>query len=471
MDGISVCSDQRSGNGGIRMETYLEKLLSQIRCKKARPYIAEEIRDHIESQIADNLSEGMTYEEAEKNAVTDMGDPVEVGISLDRIHKPKIAWKLLVIVGILSLLGILIQQSILRQPGFQELETWRQEVYRCIVIGFLLMCVIYFLDYTLIAKYSRFIGVFILILGGLRLTSFFGVDINGVGNWIGFGRLRVAVTSLMMFYVPIYGAILYKYRDGGVSALCRAILWLILPVFITSRIPSLGVAVIMMVSMLIELTVAVWKGWFQLPVKKTIIGVWLFFAAVPAILLTVKYAFHMLETYQEARIRSYLSHSGDANYMTATLHKFNENILLWGNSGKDVVGGLPEFNQDYIFSYILNSYGLLAGIFVAAILAALVLFMFGAAARQKNELGMVMGFGCGMIILLNISLNFAGMLGWIPLTSTFLPFLSVGRNNILLCYALVGIILSIYRYKDVYPKKFKASQVSLQKTITLKLDM
>lgn len=91
--------------------------------------------------------------------------------------------------------------------------------------------------------------------------------------------------------------------------------------------------------------------------------------------------------------------------------------------------------------------------------------------QTENELGMVMGFGCGMIILLNISLNFAGMFGWIPLTSTFLPFLSFGRNNILLCYALVGIILSIYRYKDVYPKKFKASQVSLQKTITLKLDM
>ena len=136
MDGISVCCDQRSGNGGIRMETYLEKLLSQIRCKKARPYIAEEIRDHIECQIADNLSEGMTSEEAEKNAVTDMGDPVEVGISLDRIHKPKIAWKLLVIVGILSLLGILIQQSILRQPGYQELETWRQEVYRYTTEGF-----------------------------------------------------------------------------------------------------------------------------------------------------------------------------------------------------------------------------------------------------------------------------------------------------------------------------------------------
>lgn len=66
VDGISIRGHQCSGNGGIRMETYLEKLLSQIRCKKARPYIAEEIRDHIECQIADNLSEGMSYEEAEK---------------------------------------------------------------------------------------------------------------------------------------------------------------------------------------------------------------------------------------------------------------------------------------------------------------------------------------------------------------------------------------------------------------------
>ena len=462
------------------METYLEKLLSQIRCKKARTYIAEEIRDHIESQIEDNLSEGMTYEEAEKNAVADMGDPVEVGISLDRIHKPKIAWKLLVIVGILSLLGILIQQSILRQPGYQELEIGMQERYRyaaesfgsAVAVGFLLMCVIYFLDYTVIAKYSRFIGVVILILAGLHMAGFGGFDyVNGIGNWIGFGRLRVSVTSLMMFYVPIYGAILYKYRDGGAFALCRAILWLILPVFITIRIPSLGVAVIMMVSMLMELTVAVWKGWFKLPVKKTIIGIWLLFTAGPALLLVAMYELHILVVYQEERIRSFLTGSGDANYMTAMLRKFNENILLWGNSGKDVVGGLPEFNQDYIFSYILNSYGLLAGIFVAALLAALVVFMFGTSVRQKNELGMVMGFGCGMIILLNISLNLAGIFGWVPLTTTFLPFLSVGRNNILLSYALVGIILSIYRYKDVYPKKFKASQVSLQKTITLNLNV
>ena len=149
------------------------------------------------------------------------------------------------------------------------------------------------------------------------------------------------------------------------------------------------------------------------------------------------------------------------------LRIFSKDILFVGNSGNDVIGSLPEFNSDYIFSYILNSYGSIAGIVVVAVLAALVMFIFGASIKQKNELGMVMGFGCGMIILLNILLNLLGALGIIPPASSFLPFLSIGRSNILLCYALVGIIMSIYRYKDVYPKKSEHHRFSFQKTINI----
>ena len=153
MERISICGSQCSCNGGVDMEKYLEKLLLQIRCKKARPYIAEEIKGHIESQIEDNIADGMSYEEAEKNAVADMGDPIAVGISLDKIHKPQIAWKLLVIVGILSLLGILLQQSIFYQSGYSNLEPFMQEMYQLetesfvysVFIGFILMCGIYLL--------------------------------------------------------------------------------------------------------------------------------------------------------------------------------------------------------------------------------------------------------------------------------------------------------------------------------------
>lgn len=459
------------------MEKYLEKLLSQIRCKKARPYIAEEIKSHIESQIEDNLSNGMVYEDAEKNAVADMGDPVEVGISLDKIHKPQLAWKLLVIVGILSLLGVLIQQSVLRQSGYSSLEPFMQETYQLlaegfvqsVAIGFIIMCAIYFIDYTVIAKYSKVIGLFIITMGVLLLAGFFGTDINGVRYSIGFGMFRISATSLMMFYVPIYGAVLYKYRDGGVSALLKAIAWLIVPVFVTFCMPSLIVAIILMISMLIQLTVAILKGWFKIPVKRTIVSLWAVFMFLPIMLLFLMYTFHLLKEYQEARIRSFLSASGDGFYITSMLRAFSKDILLIGNSGNDVIGSLPEFNRDYIFSYILNSYGSIAGIVVVAGLAALVMFIFGTSIKQKNELGMVMGFGCGMIILLNTLVNLLGTFGIIPPASSFLPFLSIGRDNILLCYALVGIIMSIYRYKDVYPKKIRASQVSFQRKLTINM--
>ncbi len=459
------------------MEKYLETLLSQIRCKKARPYIDEEIRSHIESQIEDNISAGMAYEEAEKNAVVDMGDPVAVGISLDKIHKPQIAWRLLVVVGILSLLGILIQQSILHQAGYFDLEPFMQESYQLltdgfassVLIGFIIMCLIYFIDYTVIAKYSKMICLFIITMGVLLLAGFFGTAINGVRYSVGFGMFRVSATSLMMFYVPIYGAVLYKYRDGGFSVLLKAIVWLIVPVLITFYMPSLIVAVIMMISMLIQLTVAILKGWFKIPKKRAIAGLWSVFMLLPVMLLFFMYTFHLLAAYQEERIRAFLSASGDGHYLTSMLRTFSKNILLFGNSGNDVIGSLPDFNSDYIFSYIINTYGTIAGIVVIAALATLVMFIFGASIKQKNELGLVMGFGCGMIFLLNIVINLLGAVGMIPPASSFLPFLSIGKSNILLCYALVGIIMSIYRYKDVYPKKIKASHVSFQRKLTINM--
>ena len=68
------------------MDEYLKTLLEQIRCKKARPYVKQEFQDHIEDQIEANMQAGMDREQAEREAVRDMGDPVETGISLDSVR-------------------------------------------------------------------------------------------------------------------------------------------------------------------------------------------------------------------------------------------------------------------------------------------------------------------------------------------------------------------------------------------------
>ena len=448
----------------MRMEEYMEKLISQIRCKKARPYIEREIKDHIEEQIAFNKSKGMSDEEAEKNAVMDMGDPIEVGISMDKIHKPQLSLRLLAVVGILSVFGIMVQYSIFQvmklQPQGQG--TYGQDLagfVTSIILGLTIMCGIYFIDYTIIAKYSKIIGLLIILAG---------ITFCGPYYFLGFRRLRFSVSALMMLYVPIYGGILYKYRDGGKKAFFKAILWMIVPIVITFRMPNFVVAGILLISMLVLLTASLIKGWFQMSVKRTIVCLWSGFMVLPMVMLFVMYSCHLLADYQVARIRSFYLASGDGFYMTSMLRTLCNNIPWIGKSGKDVVGNLPEFNTDYIFSYILNSYGSIVGMVVIAMLAVLVMVIFGAAIKQKNELGMMMGFGCGMIFLLNILINLLCTMGVIPPASAFLPFLSVGKSNIILSYALIGMVMSIYRYKDVYPRNV-ADKVRLKKSLDINL--
>ena len=89
------------------MDEYLKTLLEQIRCKKARPYVKKEFQDHIEDQIEANMHAGMDREQAEREAVRDMGDPVETGISLDSVHRPQVAWKLLGIIILISIISSL----------------------------------------------------------------------------------------------------------------------------------------------------------------------------------------------------------------------------------------------------------------------------------------------------------------------------------------------------------------------------
>lgn len=93
----------------MRSEEYLTILTEQIRCRMAREDVRKELLCHIEDQKAAFLSEGMEAAEAEEAAVREMGDPVETGNELDRIHRPKMAWGMIALIAVLSIVGYLAQ--------------------------------------------------------------------------------------------------------------------------------------------------------------------------------------------------------------------------------------------------------------------------------------------------------------------------------------------------------------------------
>lgn len=95
------------------MEEFIKTLTEQMRCVKARDGVARELADHIIDQAEMYEREGMKHDEAVEKAVHEMGDPVEIGVSLDRIHRPQADWKMILLTFVLSVAGIFCMIPIL----------------------------------------------------------------------------------------------------------------------------------------------------------------------------------------------------------------------------------------------------------------------------------------------------------------------------------------------------------------------
>lgn len=444
------------------MNEYLELLLEQIRCKKARSYVREEMKGHMEEQIQENIQAGMDRETAEKAAVRDMGDPVEVGISLDRIHRPRVAWGMILFICGISITAILIHRLLASRSMMQDIVAESSENYFFyVILGLAVMILLHFADYTRLARFSRIIGAALIAL--CVFTIFGGVKAAGVGGYLITPFGMIAVRVLVLLYVPVYGGILYKYRGSGYKGLLKALLWMALPCLLVLRFPSMMTAFMMSVSMLVMLTVAVRRGWFQVRKKAVIAALWGVPSAVTVIGILARYAAGLISGYQMERIRAFLGKSSDYTYTFDILRAAMSGQLYGDN--QIVLEKMDGWNSDYILAYLSASYGNLAGVILCCISVILVILVFGIVFRQKNQLGQMMGCGCGILFALSILLNILMNAGMLPTAMTFLPFFSAGGSYVVLSYALMGIVLSIYRYKSIYPAYTSLPSVKVDMTI------
>lgn len=222
-------------------------------------YIVErELEAHIEEQKADFMASGMTESEAEAAAVAEMGDPVEVGVDMDRIHRPKMNWPAMAVIAFLSLLGLGIRYyldlHVVTEYGI-EIGSFGEEIAR-ILAGLGVMAGICLLDYTRIAYRARELMVvyFVLLVAG-KISS---IPINGSKAFIPLYFLQVSVNVRMalILFIPLYCAVLYRYRGKGYGGLLKGILWSA-PMLLLSLWYSVSALDVLVPTVLIVLSAAV----------------------------------------------------------------------------------------------------------------------------------------------------------------------------------------------------------------------
>ena len=419
------------------MEEYLKTLLEQIRCKKAHASIYHEIRGHIEEQVADNIAEDMSKDDALKAALNDMGDPVQTGVEMDQLHRPQMAWRIIVAIGILTLFSILIQYLVTRY-------FFRHHIFNAI-ISFSAMIVVYRIDYSLIGKYSKWIATIFLLFFAFQI---FIVEMRLNGTLYMRILSKVLIMSPLFFlYVPLFGAILYQYRGKGWRVVPKIFIWMALPLFLTLELPNLGVTISLFFMLASLLTIAVWKGWFTFHKKKFLTAFWGISISFPIASVAILMQTGKLAPYQIARIHALFDPTVE-NHALQTLRSIVTNSAFIGASNKKSL--LQEGqNSDYILSTLSAYYGILVALVAVLLILLLIRKIFQISSSQKNQLGMMMGYGCGIVFFVSAFWNVLVTLGLVFPTYTFLPFFSYGGVTMVVTYILLGIVLSIYRYKNV----------------------
>lgn len=396
---------------------YLEILAEQIRYKKALPMIEKELEDHMEDQKKDFLASGMTEKEAEAAAVMEMGDPVSVGVDMDRIHRPKMARGLILLTGALYLAGMIFRYLLYDRSG---LGIYIANSWVYYVLAFVVMIGVCYVDYSRIGEKARelTVGLFLILMAGIW---FGGTVVNGSFGWISVGGMMILnVRVLVYLFLPLYGAILYRYRGQGYEVIWKAAAWMLPAVVVVFYANSLMLALLLCVfSMVIFLLLyagMVWK-----------------FGAV----------------YQKERLQMLLPPYGEEiSAVMEPLRSAAANSHMVGSSAQAMKGLEMYGDRAFLFTYILSFCGILTAVLFISLIAVLLFYLLKHTLRQRNQAGRIMGLGCTVVLVGRLVIYLLGNLGLQPYGDGYCPFLSTGGSSAVVTGILLGLLFSIYRYQN-----------------------
>lgn len=426
---------------------YMELLLEQIRNKNAREMVSREINSHIEDQEEVYRSQGFSDYDAERRAVLDMGDPVETGVSLDAVHRPKMSWSMVILAAIISVLGVLMIGIICKNSSDFTTDTLLKKQIIYLVIGFAIMLFICKIDYSRIFQHSGILAILSLGLLFLRNTGFFHAIYN-------------TATIPYLLSIPIFCGLLYKFRKRRwYHLLIPAGFMLATIVLMHYHWQFVSYKLFLVFISTILVTAAICKEWYPIRKKIFLPILWGCVIGIPALTLLMPYKFPALfPPYVCARISKWIYPFSVENTSQSMVHAVMIRSKLFGESCS-LIMDLNSLISDYMIVNITAKYGILPTCILAGLFFAFCIRLFYLALHQKNQLGMILGLGCSLALTVEVLKYFLMNLGLIPMTTGFLPLFSYGCNATLISYVFIGILLSIYRNQNLIdetrPKRFR----------------
>lgn len=423
----------------MNRKQFLQQVTSFIRTTDAKQHVEKELNQHMLHAKKAWVAKGYDEKDAEIRAVKDMGNPMTLGQSLGKLHKPKVDWLMIGLVGVLLAMSFLPLLAIMNGP------------------------VPMFTSYSYMGRNLIYVAFAIIILIGLMLFDIRKLAKGGfVFYGIGIGFLLLLITvpntfingeamfaigpfKLSVWYVlPIFCVAWAALFSKPSIKLWHALLLTGSAFFFISNIANLPVLFIFSVMSFVMLL----QGHFKKKQKMIlIIGI-----VIAIVLFVTMLVFAVrngnIRPYQLSRLQGFWNpeaYGETSGYLNLLVKEILENAKWFGGIETRMI---PEAHTDLVFVSLIQTYGLAVGFVVAGLLLALIARMCVHFIRKPQSFAKLLVVGASTLFATQVLYALAMIIGFVPFTSIQLPFMSYGFMPTVLNACLIGLVLSVYRRKS-----------------------
>ena len=444
----------------MQIKDFLEKVCNEIKYKPIREEISKELENHIEESKEAYIHKGESEEIAINKAIADMGDAEVIGKTLNKIHKPKLDYKLIILLLILLCFTFLVVGIKTTSHVFSEGEgPFFVKTIVYLIIGFILGLAIYFMDYTKIAKYSNYIYIVSSILIIYTVISSHHL-INGI-PYLNIGNIYIPINRVVMplFLISFIGFIQnvgkhkveFRVLDLETiqidKSLIKIIILSVFSLLLLASIPSLTSAFILGIAYMIIATVKILKDSHKKVTNLLKLYGVIFALGIICIisLTTAPYRLERIVTtfYPETDPEG-------AGWLGINRKLIIESASMFGEA-EDMSNALDLFDAGTQFAFIsiLAHYGWIVAILLIVTIILISVKLIINSIKVKDDYGkmIIIGISCLFIfqsvfnVLMNLNLWFE--------SGFELPFVSYGGTGLIMNMACLALVLSIYRRKDI----------------------
>jgi len=352
---------------------------------------------------------------------------------------------------------------------------WKMQILWC-SIGFSLYLVVSLIDYHWWMRYAHlfyFAVIFALLL------VFGGPMIYGARRWIDFGLFKVQPSEVAKWSTMVLGAsILARSQVGdmrdSIKGIAKVACCFALPMFLIFLQPDLG-------STLVFPPIAFSLLYIARMPAKFFVSTFVVFVVMLGLLGFDVYNYYKYKTenpipseatvayedmsllplkdYQRKRILTFLAPEvEDPQGIGANWNRIQALIAVatGGLSGKGLgegmqakLGYLPTAvaHNDFIFAVIAEESGLLGGLLAIGAIMAIVFGCLRVASKAADRFGSMLAVSVSVLLMTHVFINIGMTLGITPITGLPLPFLSYGGSFLVVCFLMLGMVQSVYRFR------------------------